>query len=413
VWPAPPEEAAFYGLPGKIVRALAPASEADPVALLAQTLIFYGNAVGRNAHFRVGATRHFTNEFVLLCGKTSKSRKGTSWDLVKSLFEAVEPLWSGSCVVSGLSTGEGLMHAVRDPSTKVKKKRKKGAEPEVETDPGVTDKRLLVYEPEFSRVLRQTNRDDNILADVLRQAWDGQTLRTLTKTNPTTATNPHISLCGHITIIELVRFLTELTMANGSGNRFLPVCVARSKLLPMGGLVDQHLRQALQKELREAITHGARNVTVRFDEPAQGLWCDLYESLSADRPGLTGAMLGRAEAHVVRLSMIYALMDGHDEIGVAHLKAALAFWGCVERSVRFIFGTRTGDSLADDIQQLLEASPGGLTRTEISAYLGRNYRSGRIDQALGALLKAGLACRVQEKSGGRPAERWCARRPGQ
>ena len=38
---------AFCGLAGKIVETIAPCTEADPVALLIQILVAFGNAVGR------------------------------------------------------------------------------------------------------------------------------------------------------------------------------------------------------------------------------------------------------------------------------------------------------------------------------------------------------------------------------
>src|SRR5947209_2408381 len=47
--PAAPE--AFYGLAGDIVRAIEPHSEADPVGLLLQALVMFGNVVGRCPYF--------------------------------------------------------------------------------------------------------------------------------------------------------------------------------------------------------------------------------------------------------------------------------------------------------------------------------------------------------------------------
>src|SRR3954451_14479263 len=46
-WPAPPAPAAYTGLAGEIVAAIAPHTEADPVALLAQLLVAFGAAAGR------------------------------------------------------------------------------------------------------------------------------------------------------------------------------------------------------------------------------------------------------------------------------------------------------------------------------------------------------------------------------
>jgi hypothetical protein len=73
-WPGALAGEALYGLAGDIVRVLEPASEADPTALLVQTLVGFGNLIGRTAHFCVEADRHFTNEYLALIGKTSKAR---------------------------------------------------------------------------------------------------------------------------------------------------------------------------------------------------------------------------------------------------------------------------------------------------------------------------------------------------
>ena len=51
-WPEV-DDAAYYGLPGDIVRTIEPHSEADPVALLAQILASAGNAVGRCPFYQV------------------------------------------------------------------------------------------------------------------------------------------------------------------------------------------------------------------------------------------------------------------------------------------------------------------------------------------------------------------------
>src|SRR3954466_2329145 len=85
-WPSPPGTAAYHGLAGQIVATIAPHTEADPVALLAQLLVAFGAAVGRCAWFEVEATRHCPNEFLILVGDSAKARKGSSWDHVRRLL---------------------------------------------------------------------------------------------------------------------------------------------------------------------------------------------------------------------------------------------------------------------------------------------------------------------------------------
>jgi hypothetical protein len=410
-WPDPPAAEAFHGLAGRIVRTIEPASEADPAALLVQALVAFGNAAGRSAHFVVESDEHHGNEFVVLVGRTSKARKGTSWGRISRLFlEADEP-WATERVQNGLSSGEGLIWGVRDPITKmerVKEKNKPVRYEEVEADPGVDDKRLLAYEPEFANVLKQTERQGNTLSVNLRQAWDGTRLQSLIKNSPARATGAHVSLIGHVTADELRRYLTVTETANGFGNRHLWVCAERSKVLPEGGAIDPAAWAALRGELVQSIAFARSAGEVTRDEEARAIWYEVYESLSEGKPGLAGALLGRAEAHVMRLAMLYALMDRSGVIKAEHLMAALALWAYAERSVYFVFGDALGDPMADDLLRLLRANPRGLTRTEIRDYFQRNASADRIGRALGLLLQHKLARFVREVTAGRPADRWYA-----
>jgi hypothetical protein len=410
-WPDPPGEEAFYGLAGDIVRTIEPASEADPAALLVQTLIAFGNVIGRTAHFLVEADTHYANEFAVLVGKTSKARKGTSWGRVSHLYREAEERWEAERVQTGASSGEGIVWHVRDPIMAREKVKGRG-EPvryeEVEKDPGVSDKRLLVYEPEFANVLKQTERQGNTLSALLRQAWDGRTLGTLTKNSPTRATGAHVSLIGHITAEELRRYLTETETANGYANRHLWVCADRSKVLPEGGHVDPAVWSGLKDQLVEALEFARSVGEITRDEHARDIWREVYGLLSEGKPGLAGALLARGEAHVMRLAMLYALLDRSAVIQAPHLMAGLTLWDYCERSVYFVFGDSLGDPLADELLRLLRASPEGLTRNDIREYFQHNQASERIGRALGLLLQHHLARRERQDTGGRPAERWFA-----
>jgi hypothetical protein len=410
-WPDPPGEEAFHGLAGDIVRAIEPVSEADRTALLVQILVGFGNIIGRAAYFEVESDRHHGNEFAVLVGKTSKARKGTSWGRTRRLLREAEALWESERVQSGLSSGEGLIWAVRDPIPKRERVKERGQPvryEEVEADPGISDKRLLVLEPEYASVLKQTERQGNTLSPILRHAWDGLDLRTLTKNSPARATGAHISLIGHITTDEVRRYLTETEMANGYGNRNLWFCTDRSKLLPEGGYVDAKVWENLCDRLTKALTFARSAGEVTRDEDARVLWREVYATLSEGKPGLAGALLARGEAHVMRLAMLYALLDSSAVISACHLLAAMALWDYAERSVYFIFGDCLGDPIADDLLRVLRSSPEGLTRNDMMDYFRRNHSSARIGQALGLLLQHKLVRLERRDTGGRPAERWFA-----
>jgi hypothetical protein len=101
-------------------------------------------------------------------------------------------------------------------------------------------------------------------------------------------------------------------------------------------------------------------------------------------------------------------MDRSAVIRREHLEASLALWAYVEASARFIFGEAVGDRLADEILKALRGSAGGLTRTEISNLFQRHRGSADIARALAVLVRHGRAICRQERTDGRPDERWLA-----
>jgi hypothetical protein len=397
------DPAALHGLPGDVVRTFEPHTEADPVAILANVMCAFGNVVGRGVFARVGTTEHHLKLFVGLVGETAKGRKGESWGPVKTLAEAVDPGWSAGRVMGGLSSGEGLIYAVRD---EVRGERKGE---EVVLDPGEPDKRLLALEGELAGLLKVMAREGNTLSATIRQAWDGDRLRTMTKNSPTKATGAHISIIGHITKAELLRHLSDTEAANGFANRFLWLMVRRSKELPFGGDISHENLKGLSRRLDAAVRFGRKPRPVRWGVSARGPWAEVYGPLSQGKPGLFGAVVGRAEAQTLRLATLYAAMDESETIEYEHLAAALALWGYAEESARYIFGDATGDPVADDIAEALRAAGGdGLSRTEIRDLFGRHKSADRITRALSELLKLGRVRKEDVPSGGRPTEKWHA-----
>lgn len=393
-------EAALQGPLGELVRVIEPHTEADPVAILAQSLVMFGNVIGRGAYYLAEADRHHSNLYAVLVGATAKGRKGTAYGRAHTIFRALDPLWPQA---SGLSSGEGLIHAVRDDAQ----------DNEGDGDPGVIDKRLLVVESEYASVLRVLARDGNTLSAVVRQAWDSGTLRTLTKNSPTKATGAHISLIGHITADELRRYLDRTEAGSGFANRHLWLCARRAHVLPFGGDPSGPALDRVSEQLAAAVA-SARALgesRVNFDPEAAELWASEYEDLSEGAPGMLGAVTSRAEAQTVRLALLYALSDCERSIRRPHLEAALELWRYAEASARYVFGEALGDPLADELRRLLRgAGAEGLDREAIRDGLSRHSRSADIGRALGVLEAAGLARQESRPTGGRPEERWYAAR---
>ncbi len=368
-WPTPPDPAAYHGLPGQVVAKIAPHTEADPAAILVQLLVCCGALIGRDAHYRVEATHHHPNEFVVLVGDSAKARKGSSFDHVARLLGHADPAFTAR-LTTGLSSGEGLIWAVRDPQG---------------PDPGALDKRLLVIEPEFATVLKSTSRELSTLSPTLRSAWDGRPLALLTRTAPARATEAHISIIGHITQTELARHTTTVEIANGFLNRFIFAAVRRVRLLPEGGDPDPLKGTGLGRYLTSVLKHAHTAGRVTLTPDARELWWHTYPQLTQPADGLHGQLTARAEAHVIRLALLYTLTDGKRQISAPHLTAALALQDYAARSAAWALTGATGDPLAEQIYAALQQHPGGLTRSQISQTLKHNRPAGQIDHALHVL----------------------------
>jgi Protein of unknown function (DUF3987) len=410
-WPVLSPEA-HYGLAGRIVATIQPYSEADPAATLVHVLVGFGNLIGPGPHARVQEDTHPCRLNAILVGATSKGRKGTAWSTPRAMLGEIDPEYVARRVATGLSSGEGLIFNVRDPRIERQPVKEKGRIVDYEAvavDEGEPDKRLLIIEPELASVLRRMNGETNTLSALVRQAWDSGRLATLTKNNPLRATNAHISIVGHITKDELTVELADTDRANGFANRFLFVLVKRSQLLPEGGRVPADLMMPLVRELSRAFSFAGTVAEMPRDEEAKGLWAEIYPLLSRETPGMFGAIISRAEAQVLRLSLLYAVLDCSSVVRAAHLKGALAVWQYAEDSARCIFGDRLGVSLADTIIEALRGR-GSMTRTDISGLFARNRSSRELEAALSHLERHGLAKRVPQISDaqGRPAEVWAA-----
>lgn len=406
-WPDDLADAAFHGPIGALVRAVAPLTEASAPAILAHVLSMSGAHLGDGVHARVGTVRHPPRVNTLVIGPTATGRKGSAAAISREAGDRADEKFMRQHVTSGLSSGEGLIWAVRDPIVRRERVGKGSAAryEDVEVDAGVSDKRLWVLEPEFASVLRVMQRDGSTLSAVVRQAWDGGTLNTLVKNNPARATLPHIAITGHIVPDELRRYLDRSELAGGFINRFLLFAARRPHTRPDGDEIPDRLLEPFAKQLREARAWAKQPRILRRDDGARALWAERYEALTADREGLYGAACSRAEAQILRLSVLYAAIECSELIRLVHLEAALAVWAYCDASAQWAFGDATGDPVADEILTGLRRT-GELDRTDIYQLLGRHVSRPRIATALGLLLRLGRAGMQVDPTAGRSREVW-------
>jgi hypothetical protein len=414
-------EDAFHGLAGEVARAFVGYTEGAPAAILIQFLVYAGAMFGRCRYVLVEGSKHFPNLMVLVLGRTASGRKGISHSRARQVITATDPLFVSKNVKKGLSTGEGLIHVVRDARIEWDEEKKC----EVVVDKGVDDKRVVFYEPEFASLLKRAERSGNSVTEIMRDAFDGDILSTQTRANPLTATGAHIAGIFHITPKELEKRLASVDLVNGFINRMTFVGAARVCRLPFGGDnmpdgVVQKLGAKLMRAIEAADGRHPDNIVMGKKPPppprvdmtpaARALWEKAYVKLTAPRSGLLEDVLARNAAQTLRYALIYTLLDEAEQMDVAHLKAGLAICEYSEKTAKIVFGDKLGDSVADEILEGLRASPAGMSRTEIFNSFDRHTSRDRITNALRLLFTKKLARMESKKTAGRPVEMWFATR---
>lgn len=385
------EPEALYGLPGDLVRTIGPHTEAHPAAILASFLVGAGCILGRQAYIYRDGARHAGNEFACLVGLSGVSRKGTATRRVNEVLYSDNSNYTKLTTCHGLGSGEALVASLCEDAGEGK----------------FADHRRLVLEEEFSRALKVMRREGSTLSENLRSAWDSGILASRTKGKRMEVKDAHVAVLGHITEAEMRLELGQASLWNGFANRFLWICTRRVRSLPFGGgdAPIAPIVSTFHKTLEWAASQGR----MEFDDQAKAMWDKggLYDLL-IDRPaGLFGAVTSRAEAHVTRLSLLYALLDASREIRADHLMAALAVWDYSERSAGYLFGKSLGNDYADEIGAWLqEVHPGFVTRKEIRDFFSHHARTSDIEAGLRLLEKQGCAIRGKVATPGRHAETW-------
>jgi hypothetical protein len=416
-WPQPMKAEAFYGLAGRFVEMVEPHTEADPNFLLLMFLGYAGNIMDRKCYVMAGGDAHFTNLYVCGVGPTSAGRKGSATAPVEAFFTKGDRAPGFGNMLPSLSSGEGLIWTIRDEVWGKQYNKKTRETEDVLLHEGVADKRLIVNMGEFVSALQMMRRQGNTLSPVVRSAWESGNLVSPTKNSPAKATGAHVTIIGAISKEELLRTVEENDADNGLLNRFLWCCSRRSKALPEGGRLWEVVESEAWRELQGCFNRVSPIKPRRMvrDPEAADLWgrdshpdLGVYAQLSRERYGLAGAATARAHAQVLRLSLLYAALDGAEEIRREHLDAALAVWDCCEASARYVFGDALGDPTADAIIKALRAAPQGLTRTDLRDQFHRRKQEGEITRALFLLHQKGLARFERQETGGRPVERWFA-----
>jgi hypothetical protein len=212
-------------------------------------------------------------------------------------------------------------------------------------------------------------------------------------------------------------------MCNGFGNRFLWFVVKSDKIMPRTVPIPDEVFAPFIDQLKAVKRFGDEandDQAVEMDAGGAARWEEVYPQLRMDRPGLAGAMTSRGHALVLRLALIYALLDcpvkrtklfgpkllTQDlKVRACHLEAGLAVWDYCRQSAEQLFGNRSGNALGDKILKLLSGGP--MSKTEMNKHLSPAQKA-EVGVVLAELEATRLVRRTKKDHDGpgRPTELW-------
>ena len=367
------DNAHYYGIAGDLSALAIQNSEADRMAVYMSFLCATAALFDRKKYLSIGETKHHARLFATLVGASSRARNGTSLQPVKRIINEAEAILNPDSkdrlkfAEGGLSSAEGLIYQVRDESEETKNKQPIWS--------GVDDKRLFVIEEEFGNALKQGQREGNTLSPTLRRAWDGGTLAPMTKNNKLTATGAHINILGHITHCELKILMSESDIYNGLANRFLWCCVRRTQKIAIPLPMDDSKTQALAVRLADAMRFNMTESEVTLSSQAVAYWTVKYHEISRDETGIVNTVTARAETYVLRVALLFALLDCKNVIDKHHIIAACHLVEFCRVSVAYIFSVPSLET-GTDADRLLNALNGkDMSQSDISKlYNGHKSR---------------------------------------
>lgn len=308
----------FYGPIGRAVHTVAPYAETDPLGIYVAALSMWSAAISGTV--KVGS-RGNARPVLLWSAEVGKSSrgKGTALRAAEHVVDKALNRFLATHTTSSLSSGASLVNHLWQQQ-----------EATEETEQG-RDVRALVLEEEWSEVLKRAKRDPTYTTK-LRLAWDGATLRNVTKEGPQEVKDPALVLHAHITPSDWATYVALSDAAGGSYNRILPFLLAP---VPMLDDDDAPLPPVDGDALSDAYAWAtARPRQITLAPQARPLWRLVRRYariLSETLPEDEAVFIERTAEHTLRTAACLAASECSETITEDMLNAAFTL---VRRSVQ-------------------------------------------------------------------------------
>ena len=394
--------ASIHGPVLQFVDLIRPHTEAGAAALAAEYITGLASIIGNKVYVKQGPQEHPPRINVFIIGESSKGRKGTAHGVVEYFMRQAAPDFFPLHKIETLVSGAAFIKAATNLAHKT---AANGSDP---------DMRAWIVEEEAVNLLA-SGHGVNDISSVVRKMFDSGKLSKFHAKGQIVVEGVHFNVTGHITEEEFSERLPRASVFNGFLNRFMLIGTKnggfkrqRETIIPEQKI--DKIVQPLQDIIAwvQARTYNTGTFELKWatgvDDEYDDFRLDLEKRMDEATDRRFKAAAARGATHVMRLALMFAIIDREREIKSIHLHSAIGMWQHAEDTLRYLY--QEADEHADEkllLEMLRIAGPHGMNTKRRVALLGG--RMDRLTRAEAALEAQGLVARgkMQPTGGGRPA----------
>lgn len=369
---------ALYGPLGRCAEVVAASTEVSPTAVILACLVLAGSYFPRT-YIERGAARHYP--------RLSMMRVPAFWPFDSGSF--LGPLCRLFDKVNLLVGPELASDIVRGPLTP-RSGRLAGR--------CMSNRRPVVLLDNLSPGWWRRRSDD--LASTICDTFDGFDLPAWS--DPTRSVPPPTAFIGQVRAAVIEEVSVEAAQVAAR-------CIwwdhsrddHRYTVQPLA--VDD--LNAVATQIAESVLRQRARRQVHLDDSAELAWEQALPNIVAQgAQDIVDACKDHAAAQVLRMALIFSLLDSTAQVQAAHVEAALATWGEHFDSVMRLFGDTLPCNLPDTIRGILIQAQAPLTTSELHAAFNNHLPARRLKAALEELVAEGRVVREHIPTFGRPRE---------
>lgn len=374
----PLPEIVKQGWIGDYMALMAPTTEASESYHLGVGLTIAAAMIGRNVFVSYGSDV-YANLYTLLVGVSGKSRKDTAIKrgtrlLTTQTTSGTTQRRSGVQIATDVASAQGLIKSLSETQN------------------------VLLYLTEFSRLIQTSrNKGTQTILPVLMEAFDTPTVLSHSSiSNPYKAEYPYLSIVSATQPRILEGLMSDDDVHSGFINRWLIIPGKSNAPKPWPVSVDRQTAALLFERLHDAV-HQAypTNYQMPLADDARSFWESWYiDEWHRRQTPDEEAMRARYATLVVKIALIYAVLNGDQLITQDHLEKGIAviewMWAHVIRMVPSWGSTTHGRLEAKFLQTLEERGPMKRRDLTRSCSNRRKWSSMDMKQVLEALMSNGV-----------------------